>query len=97
MLSSKKLDKDVSGKINKKGMEKMVYEIKLDKLEDAKNLNDAALNYNGKLMVSCGSTMVDAKSILALFALIGRKNVKLVAPDHESPEKLSNFVKGLFN
>jgi hypothetical protein len=78
-------------------MEKMVYEIKLDKLEDAKNLNDAALNYNGKLMVSCGSTMVDAKSILALFALIGRKNVKLVAPDHESPEKLSNFVKRLFN
>ena len=71
----------------------MVYEIKLDKLEDAKNLNDAALNYNGKLMVSCGSTIVDAKSILALFALIGRKNIKLVAPDHENPNKFAEIVK----
>ena len=71
----------------------MVYEIKLDKLEDAKNLNDAALNYNGKLMVSCGSTIVDAKSILALFALIGRKNIKLVAPDHDNPSKFAEVVK----
>ena len=74
----------------------MVYEIKLETPKDAKNLNDAALKYYGKLSVSCGSTTVDAKSILALFALIGRKNIKLVAPDHESPEKLSNFVKNLF-
>ena len=74
----------------------MVYEIKLESPKDVKSLNDAALNYNGKLSVSCGSTTVDAKSILALFALIGRKNIKLVAPDHESPEKLSKFVKNLF-
>ena len=53
----------------------MVYEIKLKTPKDAKNLNDAALKYDGKLSVSCGSTTVDAKSILALFALIGRKNI----------------------
>ena len=73
----------------------MVYEITLDKLEDAKNLNDAALSYNGKLMVSCGSTMVDAKSILALFALIGRKNVKLVADDNANFNKFKKLISSI--
>lgn len=75
----------------------MVYEIKLTSPKDVKELNDAALNYDGKLTVSCGATTIDAKSLLALFTLIGRKNIKLVAPDHENPKKVSDFVKNLFN
>ena len=73
----------------------MVYEIKLEKPADVKNLNDAAMEYDGKLTVDCGSISVNAKSLLALFALIGRKNVKLVAPDHANPEGFVELVRKL--
>ena len=71
----------------------MVYEIKLSSPKDVEKLNDIALNYDGKLIVNCGSTSIDAKSLLALFTLIGRKEIKLVAPDHENPEKFAKVVK----
>jgi hypothetical protein len=71
----------------------MVYEIKLCSPKDVKDLNEAALDYEGKLTVNCGSTSIDAKSLLALFTLIGRKGVKLVAPDHENPDKFAEIVK----
>ena len=73
----------------------MVYEIRLNSPKDVKNLNDAAFNYDGKLTVSSGAVTVDAKSILALFALIGKKNIKLVAPDHEKHEKFIAFLEEL--
>lgn len=75
----------------------MVYEIKLNSSKDVKKLNNAALDYEGELTVNCDSTIVNAKSILSLFTLIGRKNIKLVAPDHEDPNKFTKFVKKLFN
>ena len=71
----------------------MTFEIKLENMKDAKKLNDAALDYDGKLAVSCGATSIDAKSLLALFTLIGRKGIKLVAPDHENPDKFFNIIK----
>ena len=71
----------------------MVYEIKLRNPKDVKNLNDAALDYEGELFVNCDSISVNAKSLLALFTLIGRKNVKLVAPDHHNPTKFAELVK----
>jgi hypothetical protein len=75
----------------------MVYEIKLASPKDVKNLNDAALDYEGKLLVNCGSTSIDARSLLGLFTLIGRKGVKLVAPDHENPNKFAEIVKRIDN
>ena len=71
----------------------MTFKIKLDNPKDVKRLNEAALDYEGELTVNCGSTIIDAKSILALFTLIGRKNIKLVAPDSENPEKFIKIVK----
>ena len=71
----------------------MVFNIQLETPEDVKALNDAALDYEGKLTVNCGSTSIDAKSLLALFTLIGRKGINLVAPDHESPRKFAEIVK----
>lgn len=71
----------------------MVHEIQLNSPKDVELLNDIAFDYDGKLTVNCGSTIVDAKSILALFALIGRKNIKLVTPDHENPNKFAKIVK----
>ena len=71
----------------------MTFKIKLENPKDVKRLNEAALDYEGELTVNCGSTIIDAKSILALFTLIGRKNIKLVAPDYENPEKFIKIVK----
>ena len=71
----------------------MVYEIKLSSPKDIETLNRAAAQYDGKLTVNCGSVSVDARSLLALFALIGRKNIKLVAPDHDNPSKFAEVVK----
>lgn len=73
----------------------MVYEIKLRSPKDVKNLNEAALNYEGELFVNCGSTSVNAKSLLALFTLIGSKNINLVAPDHHNPEKFVEVIRKL--
>lgn len=73
----------------------MVFEIKLENPKDVKNLNDAALDYFGKLHVNCGATSIDAKSLLGLFTLIGKKGIKLVAPDHEDPLKFAELTKKL--
>lgn len=74
----------------------MVYEIKLNSPKDVEKLNKIASKYNGShLTVNCDSTIVDVKSILALFALIGRKNIKLVAPDHDNPNDFLKIVKKL--
>ena len=75
----------------------MVYEIKLTSPKDVQTLSDVALNYNGNLTVNCGSTIIDAKSLLALFTLIGRKNIKLVAPDHDDPDKFLKITKLLMS
>ena len=73
----------------------MVYEIKLSSPKDVKALNDAALDYEGELSVSCDSLIVNAKSILALFALIGRKNVKLVADDNANFNKFKKLISSI--
>ena len=71
----------------------MTFEIKLENPKDVKELNDAAFDYNGKLTVNCGATSIDAKSLLGLFTLIGKKGIKVVAPDHENPKKFVEFIK----
>ena len=73
----------------------MVYEIKLNSPKDVKDLNDAALDYTGDLTVACGATSLNAKSLLGLFTLIGKKGIKLVAPDHENPQKFISFIERL--
>ena len=71
----------------------MVHQIKLKNLADVKNLNDAALDYEGELTVNCGSISVNAKSLLALFTLIGKKGINLVAPDSENPKKFAKIIE----
>ena len=71
----------------------MVFEIKLETPKDVKNLNDAALDYFGDLTVNCGASSFDARSLLGLFTLIGKKGIKVVAPDHENPQKFEEFIK----
>lgn len=70
----------------------MVHPITLKTKEDVLRLNDLATKENFNLKVSTGSIIIDAKSLLALFALIGKK-VNLVASDRTDPEVFSHFIK----
>lgn len=72
----------------------MTIEVKLNSPEDVKLLNDIAFDYGEKLLVSNGLTYTDARSILALFALVGR-NVNLVFPDHSDINKMNKIIKRL--
>lgn len=55
-------------------------------------LNQVACQQMFDLSVSCGNTIIDAKSLLALFALVG-KNVFIVAPDELNPRYFTRMVK----
>ena len=71
----------------------MVFEIKLESPKDVENLTDAALDYFGDLTVNCGASSFDARSILGLFTLIGKKGITIAAPDNENPKKFAEFIK----
>lgn len=70
----------------------MVATVVLNSREDIENLNKVASQQSYDLSVSCGSVIVDAKSLLALFMLMGSK-VSIVAPDRVSPKDFSKLVK----
>lgn len=70
----------------------MTCEVILKSTNDVKELNDAAFDYDGKVIVSSGRFYIDARSILSLFAFVGKK-VNLVFPDHESSDKINTFLK----
>jgi hypothetical protein len=71
----------------------MVKQIHLKDIEDVQRLNDMACEQPFKITVSCGHLVLDAKSILALFALIGKKDIYLVAPDHIKADKFMDMIK----
>ena len=71
----------------------MVKQIVLKDKEDVQRLNEMACEQPINIHVSCGHQLLNAKSILALFALIGRKNVYLVAPDHMKAESFMDMIK----
>lgn len=70
----------------------MIKSVKLNTVEDIQRLNRVATSEDFDMSVSCGHIMIDAKSLLALFSLIGRQ-VSLVAPDEISPKYFQKTVK----
>ena len=70
----------------------MVYLTELKNKEDVLRLNREATKNLIKILVESGSILVDARSLLALYALIGKK-VKLIASDREDAKEFVNFVK----
>ncbi|NCB62445.1 MAG: hypothetical protein EOM52_02350 [Clostridia bacterium] len=70
----------------------MVANVMIKNREDVENLNKVASQQNFDMSVSCGSVIVDARSLLALFTLIGSK-VSLVAPDEVSHKDFSKLIK----
>lgn len=73
----------------------MVYSTRLSTAEEAIKLNKLATAKNFNITVTNGlTTVVDAKSLLALLTLIGQ-DIKVVAPDHASPEEFEDLIKKL--
>ena len=70
----------------------MIYPIRLDNKEDVIKLNNFAAEEDYNLSVSSGNIMVDAKSLLALFTLVGKSAI-LVAPDHLNPNRFMKLIK----
>lgn len=70
----------------------MVFPITLNDKKDILRLNELATKESFSLKVSNGSIIIDAKSLLALFSLMG-KTVNLVAPDSADPIRFKNLIK----
>lgn len=62
--------------------------------EELYKLSEAASKENYPIYISTDYGMLDAKSILALFTILG-KEIKLVAPDHANAGEFVKFVENL--
>jgi hypothetical protein len=70
----------------------MIYPIEIKNAEDALRVSNEASRAGLDLTVSVGTIVLDPRSLLALFTLIGMKAV-LVAPDNTDPEVFMRLIK----
>lgn len=70
----------------------MIQTVKLNTIEEIQRLNQVASNEDYDTFVHCESIMIDAKSLLALFALLGRQ-VSVVVPDEVCPKYFAKMMK----
>lgn len=70
----------------------MIYTTRLESKEDVARLNKEATKQMIKVLVESGSILVDARSLLALYALIG-KDIKLIASDRMDSKEFLDFIK----
>ena len=72
----------------------MIYPYKIETQEDLYRLSELASQEDYPIYISTDYGMLDAKSILALFTILG-KEVNLVAPDHVNSGEFLSFVSKL--
>ena len=72
----------------------MNYPYKVNTKEDLLKLSELASEEDFNVYLSINSVMLDAKSLLALFTILG-KEVNLVSPDHVEADKFSKFIEKL--
>lgn len=65
----------------------MVLPIQLKSKEDVIELNKFASELGYNTFVNGPTESIDARSLLSLFTMIGRKDLKFVVPDHADPYK----------
>ena len=73
-------------------MKIVVYPIQIESTEDAIRICKEAAAADLGVTISCGSVILDPRSILGLLALIG-KRVLLVAPDHSNPNEFRHLIE----
>lgn len=71
----------------------MIKAIQLNSKEDVIRLNKVACKKDYNIEVSCGLATLDARSLLALFTLIGKSDINLVFGDHLSPVEVIRTIK----
>ena len=71
----------------------MVKRIRLKSKDDVEKINKVASKQSYDVHVSSGHLILNAKSLLALFALVGKAEVFLVAPDHLEIAKFNELIK----
>ena len=67
---------------------------KVESKEDLQRLSELASKEDYNIYLSTSTAMFDAKSLLALFTILG-KEVSLIAPDHADNEKFTKFIEKL--
>jgi hypothetical protein len=74
----------------------MTYPFKIESKEDLKRLSELACQEDYNIYLSTNTAQFDAKSLLALFTIIG-KEVSITAPDHADSQKFTKFIEKLVN
>lgn len=69
----------------------MVHPIKFETKEDLYRFSELASKQNFDIYISTMYGQLDAKSLLALFTILG-KDVNVVAPDHADADKFIAFL-----
>lgn len=67
---------------------------KVETKEDLYRLSELASQEDFNIYLSTSTAMFDAKSLLALFTILG-KEVSLIAPDHADCNKFAKFIEKL--
>ena len=70
----------------------MVYPVRIKSAEDAVKICQEAAAADLGVTISCGTVILDPRSILGLLALVG-KQALVVAPDHSNPSEFRHFIK----
>jgi hypothetical protein len=67
---------------------------KFNSQEDIYKLSELACQEDFNIYISTNTGMLNAKSLLALFTILG-KDINLVAPDHADSKKFIKFIEKL--
>ena len=82
-LPVQKLNKEMNG---------MTYPIQIKNSRDAVRLSKEAAAADLGVTISCGTIILDPRSVLGLMALVG-KQALLVAPDHSNPNEFRELIR----
>ena len=74
----------------------MVSAIRFDNAEELLRFSELASKEKYNIYISSPSGMLDARSLLGLFTILG-KEVSVVAPDHADPEEFCEFLNKYSN
>ena len=78
--------------IKYKGGVKMVYPVHLDSKEKIEKISNLACKEPFDIWISSDMDMLNAKSLLGLYSLVG-KDVLVVAEDNANPERFLRVVR----
>ena len=72
----------------------MIYPYKIETKEDLYRVSELASHEDYPIYISTEYGLIDAKSILALFTILG-KEINIVAPDHADSKDFIAFISKL--